>query len=122
MGKVFLVIAVIVMLFMFLHPIQKGVHDWRTDQITKTVSITTGGGVTIGSVVFTRALFNDDESEITSVGSAIAETPILGTYVPATKTLSLTNLTESQTRVITIVYYAETQDSILMIIGPFLAF
>ena len=119
MTKVFVGVILVVFLFAFSGAITNGIHDWRTDSITQTVSVTTGGGVTTANVTLNRELMNDAVTEITSMTSTISETPIAGTFT-APHTLLLTNLTASQTRDITLVYYSETEDTYLQIFGPFL--
>ena len=55
-----------------------------------------------------------------SITSTLSETPVATTYVPATQTLTISALLDSQTRTLTIKYYAPVNDPIMTGIGPFL--
>lgn len=122
MSKIAGGIICIVLLIGFGGAITTGLHTWRTDDISQTAVVTTGEAETTGDVILTRELFAGNVSEIHTLSSSISETPITGTYVAATDTLTITNLTASQTRTLTLGYYSEKEDEYLQIIGPFLAF
>ncbi len=122
MGKIAVVIFCILALLAFATPISNGIHNWRTDDVTQTFSVTTGAAETTANIVLLRDLFNAATTEIQTTSSSISETPIPGTYTSATKTLVLTNLTVNQTRTITLAYYSESEDEYMRIIGPFLLF
>jgi hypothetical protein len=114
----------ILILFLFFTigttPVIDGVHNWRTQQLTQAVVMTTSGGQTTGNVTLNKDLFNGSTSEITSITSTYTETPVATSYVPATKTLTISAMVESQTRTLTIKYNANSDDPIMQGIGPFL--
>lgn len=121
MGRVIVAIFAVILLLGFAGPISNGIHDWRIDEVTQTFSVATEAGGTSGSVVLSRDLFKDLVSEVESVTSNYeGDTPAPGTYTAATDTLTVTGLTESQSRTLTVVYNSEKDDEIMQILGPFL--
>lgn len=119
-GKIILAILCIILLFGFAGTITGGIHTWRTDTVTQAASVATGGGVTTGTVTLTRDPLGDSTTEITSVTSSIAETPVITSYTTATNALLLSNLTAAENRTITVIYSAEKVDSMMQAMGPFL--
>jgi hypothetical protein len=120
--KIVLAIFCLVLLFAFGSVITTGIHGWRTDTISQTAAVTTGGGVTTGTVTLTRDPLNNATTEITSITSSIAETPVVDSYTTATNALLLSNLTAGQSRTLTITYSSERQDTIMQALGPYLMF
>jgi hypothetical protein len=65
----------------------------------------TGTGETTADVVLSTALYNDDNGHVTSITSTVGtDVPVAGTYVAATKTLTVTGLTASESRTLTVIY------------------
>jgi len=68
-------------------------------------AVTTGVGETTADVVLSTALYNDDNGHVTSITSTVGtDVPVAGTYVAATKTLTVTGLTASESRTLTVIY------------------
>jgi len=122
-GKAVLaLLAVFLLLGAFITPINDGIKGWRTENTTQSAVVTTGAGVTTANVTLAGDLFQDDETEVISVSSNITETPIATSYVAATNYLLISALSASETRTLTINYYADTESTVLNAIGPFLSF
>lgn len=105
MGIVMGIIGIVIVFIMF-PLIMDSSHDIQTDDYTQAeASVTTGAGETAADVVLTKALYDDDNTWVTSVTSSEGtDTPAVGTYTAATKTLNVTGLAESTSRTLTIVY------------------
>ena len=97
-------IAVLMMMFPF---VMSATHDLQTDDITDTFAdVTTGVGITEADVVLTYDTFHSTIADVGTIVSSLGtDVPVAGTYVAATKTLTITGLTESETRDFTAVPY-----------------
>lgn len=115
------IIALFLLLGAFASPITNGIKTWRTDSLTQTPTVVTGEGITTANVTLTsaRLLFQADVSNV-QITSSITESPVASAYVEVSKDLFITGLTAGQTRVLTITYLAETEDSVMGVLGPFL--
>ncbi len=124
LGKVFVgILALFLLLGAFASPINDGIKTWRTQNITESFAVTTGGGETTENVTLASDLFQATTSEVESITSTLGgETPVASSYTEATNVLLVAGLTESQSRTLTINYYAEPEETIMRAIGPFLAF
>jgi len=121
MGKViFVVLAVFLLLGAFASPILDGIKTWRTEDTTQSFAVTTGAGVTTANVTLSSDLFQDNVAEVISVSSNISETPAATSYVTATNYLLISALAASQTRTLTVNYYADTDNTVMAAMGPFL--
>jgi len=104
-SKVVIGLIMIAVLMVIFPIVMSSTHDLQTDEYTQVAEVTTGVGVTAGDVVLTYAAWNDSNSSVISVvSSEETDTPVIGTYTAATKTLNITGLAESLTRNITLVY------------------
>lgn len=123
MGKIILgVLAIFLLIGGFSAQIIAGVHNLRTDETSDASVVVTGAGVTTANVTLDGDLFQADTDEVIGIESTIAETPVPTAYTEATNVLYITNLAESQTRTLTVSYYAETDDPVWLVIGPFANF
>ena len=105
MGVVFGIIGIAIVMIIF-PLIMDSTHDVQADTDVDTfAAVTTGAGVYEADVVLTEDLYNDDNSYVTSVTSDNGgDTPVAGTYVAGTNTLTVTGLAESDTRDLTVTY------------------
>lgn len=122
-GRVFIaVIALFLLLGAFASPINDGIKTWRTDDVSENFNVTTGAGETGDNVTLSYDLYQAATAEVQSITSDnVSDTPVANSYVEATKALEITGLAASDTRVLTVAYYAETDDRVMRILGPFLA-
>ena len=121
-GRVLVGIITFILLCAFAGAISLGIKGWRTDDVSQGFAVETGAGVTTANVTLSRDLFNDEVTEVQSISSNISETPVATSYTSDTNYLFIAALTASESRALTIVYYSEIDDTIMRIIGPFLAF
>jgi len=122
LGKVLIgILAVFLLLGAFASSILDGIKTWRTDYTTQYEVVTTGAGVTTANVTLDGDLFQASTSEVESVSSNITETPIASSYNEDDNHLLISALDASETRTLTLVYYAETGNTVMRAIGPFLA-
>jgi len=123
MGKVFLIIlAVFLLLGAFASPILDGIKGWRTSDVTENSVVATGAGVTTANVTLASDLFQDDVAQVIAVSSNGTESPVATSYTAATNVLLISALNASETRTLSVEYYAESDSSIMQAIGPFLGF
>lgn len=124
MGRVVIaIIALFLLLGAFAVPISNGIKTWRTDQLTHTEEdVVTDVNETSANVTLPagRTLFQADASNAT-VTSSITESPVASSYDEDTRELLITGLVAEQTRTLTIRYLVETEDTVMKVIGPFLA-
>jgi len=124
-GKIFIgLIALFLLLGAFRTPIIDGIKGWRSMDIDPyTEGVVTDNVTTTYDIDLDYDLYQANVGEAT-VTSNITETlnPPAKAYVEATKVLTVSGLLPSQTRTLTIEYYAETEDPVMRVIGPFLAF
>lgn len=124
MGRVFFAIfAIFLLLGVFRENIQDGIKGWRTNDTTEAHSVVTGAGVTTANVTLTDELFQDSTAEVIAITSNITgENPVATSYVSATQVMLVSALNPSATHTLTVNYYAETESTVVRIIGPFLSF
>jgi len=122
-GKVLVgLIAIFLLIGPFSSPITTGIHNWRSSTSTESYVVTTGGGVTAANITLGHDLYQAATGEITTISSNNSETPIASSYTEATKVLLVGALNASETRTLTVAYAAETDDTVMRALGPFLSF
>jgi hypothetical protein len=123
-GAIGMILLGLILLFgVFGSQISDGVKDWRSDPATEAFIVATGGGVTTGNVTLSYDLFQAVTAEVTSITSTVGtDTPVATSYVEATKVLTISGLTASTSRTLTIIYTAETEDTGMRTAGPYLLF
>lgn len=115
-------IAIYIFLAAFAGPVVDGIKGVRAESRTDTANVTTGVGVTTGSVNLTYNLYQEILAEVQSITSTDEDdTPVAGTYTDATKVLLVTGLDDDTTRILTVNYHGETEQSVMRVIGPFMA-
>ena len=116
-------IFVLIMMFAFSSTISNGIHGLRTDQVEQTeLDVITTSETTADVVLTEGSLFNGAVNQIVSITSTIDEEPHAASYDVDSDTLTVSNLTTSETRDLTITYYTEVTDQFMPVIGPFLPF
>ena len=122
-GKVIIgIIALFLLIGAFRTPIIDGIKGWRTSDTTQNAVVDTAAGVTSANVTLDYDLYQAKTAEVYDIGSTIEETPAAATYIESTKVLLINGLTAETSRTLDVNYYAETDDMVMQIIGPFLAF
>jgi len=123
MGKLVIgILAIFLLLGAFSTPIIDGIKGWRTNDTTESFSVTTGAAETTSNMTLGYDLYQAATAEIVSMTSNITgETPVASAYTEATKFLVLAGLNPASVHTITINYLAETDDSVMRVLGPFLA-
>lgn len=121
MGKVLIgIIAIFMLLGAFASPISAGIKTWRTNDTTESFGVTSDAGGA-ANMTLSHDLYQASKDEVQSVSSNVAAGAYASSYVEATKMLVAGGLTALTTQTLTLRYYAETDDTIMRIIGPFLA-
>ena len=121
MGKVFMaLLAVFLLLGAFASPINEGIKGWRTVDTTQSTVVVTAAGVTTANVTLTSDLYQDKATEVISVSSNVTETPVATSYTEATNYLLISALDAATTRTLAINYYADSESSVMLAVGPFL--
>jgi len=121
-GKVFVGIIAFIFLVSFATPITDGITTWRTNSVTQAAVVTTGAAQTTANVTLSNDLYLDDAARVSSISSNITESPVATSYVAADDALLVSALAADDTRTLTIIYLAETDDTIMRVLGPFLPF
>lgn len=121
-GKVLLVIlGVFLLLGAFASPINTGIKGMRTEDTTENSVVTTGAAATTANVTLASDLFRDNVAEVITITSnRTGESPVATSYTAASNKLLVSALDAGQTRTLTINYYAETDNTAMRAIGPFL--
>ena len=124
MGRVTMgIILIFLLLAAFATPINDGIKTWRTDDISEDIVVSTGAGVTSANATLSYNLYQEAIAEVQSISSNDTDdTPVASAYTDATKVLLVTGLDDSESHILTIDYYAEKDDTVMRVIGPFLAF
>jgi hypothetical protein len=121
-GSVFLgVIALFLLIGPFSTPIIDGIKHWRTNNTTQAEVIATEAAQTTANVTLDYDLYQAATAEVITITSTLeTDTPAATAYVEATKVLTVSGLDDSNSRTISINYYAETDDDVMRVLGPFL--
>ena len=124
MGRWVVAIVAIFLLFgAFAASINSGIISWRTQDLTQGFAVSTGAGVTSANVTLSNDLFQDDVTRVISITSNVTgESPVATSYATATNVLLVSALNASETHTLTVNYYADTENSALQAVGPFLGF
>ena len=124
MGRVFVgILAIFLLLGAFATPINDGIKTWRTNDTSEDFDVNTGAGVTGANVTLSYNLYREALAEVQSITSNDTDDiPIASTYTDATKVLEITGLDDSEGHALTVNYYAETDSTVMRVLGPFLAF
>jgi len=107
-GRVFSVVigvVAVIILALTLPSIPTAVEDFRTETLSQSYSVTTGVGVTIGSVPLASSLWNDSVAYVTNISSNITgDSPLADNYTAASRTVGITGLSANTTRSLTVSY------------------
>lgn len=126
-GSIFVgIIALFLLIGPFQPSITSGIKGWRTVDTTETSAmLTTGAAETTTNFTLGFDLYQAAVAEIISVTSSnltADAAPVYGTgYSESSKLLTLGPVGASGTRYITVRYYAETDDTVMRVLGPFLS-
>ena len=122
-GNIFIgLIVLFLLLGPFRQPILDGIEGWRTNDTTESFVVTTAGGITTANVTLAYDLYQAATSEVSEFTSNATETPVASSYDEDTQKLLVAALNESTTRTLTVTYLAETDDTVMQVLGPFLGF
>ena len=123
MGKIIVaVITLFLLVAVFQGQFTAGIKGWRTSETTEADIAVTGGGVTSQNITLSYDLYQAALAEVVSLVSTnlTHDTPVASAYFEDTDELTISGLVASQTRTITTVYNAETDDEVMQVLGPFL--
>ncbi len=122
MGRIVVgIIALFLIIAPFSGPIIDGIKGWRTNDTTQSEAITTAAAQTAANVTLDYELYQAATAEVESITSNVTgDAPVASSYIEATQVLLVAGLEPSTTHTITIDYAAETDDTVLRIVGPFL--
>ena len=127
MGGLGAIIGGILSLFLLLGPFQPpitdGIHNWRTNDTTEAFTVTDLSGVSSANVTLAHDLYQAATGEVISIASDnVTEAPVVASYTESTKKLYFDGLQSADnSRIITVRYYAETDDTVMRALGPFLS-
>lgn len=123
MKNVLIAVFILFLLFgVFREPIIDGIKSWRTNDTTQASLVDTTGGKISANVTLSYDLFQAALAEVESITSSNStDTAGAIDYDEATKVITIGGLTPEITRTLTIRYLAETTDSVMRLVGPFLA-
>ena len=127
MSKISAIFFGIICLFLligpFRTPISDGIKGWRTSSATENYNVTTAAAVTAANVTLSYDLYQAATAEVIGITSNVTtETPVANTYTEATKVLLISGLDADATHTLAVNYYAETDDDVMRVLGPFLSF
>lgn len=105
-GGVILGIVMVAVLFILFPIVMDSSHTLQTDvEVETEAAVATGVGETSADVVLTHGLWGASNTAVTSITSdEVTDVPVAGTYVDATKTLTVTGLVAEDSRTLTITY------------------
>jgi len=123
-GTIFIgILSIFLLLGAFRTPISDGIKGWRTTDSTQAFAVTTAAGVTSANVTLSYDLYQAATAEVIGITSNVtADVPVATTYTEVTKVLLVSGLEESKTHTLSVEYYAETDDEVMRVLGPFLNF
>jgi post-segregation antitoxin (ccd killing protein) len=116
------IIALFLLIGPFRSPISDGIKGWRTSSTTENYNVTTAAAVTAANVTLSYDLYQAATAEVIGITSNVTETPVANTYTEATKVLLVSGLDADATHTLAVTYYAETDDEVMQVLGPFLSF
>jgi len=124
LGRVFIgIMAVFLLLGAFATPINDGIKTWRTNNTSQDFDVTTAVGVANANVTLSYNLYQEALAEVQSITSNDTDdVPVAAAYTDATKVLQITGLDDAEAHALTVNYYAETDSTVMRVLGPFLAF
>lgn len=123
MGKILMaVVSLFLLLGFFSSPINDGIKNWRTRNSTESYTVTTAAGVTSGNVTLSYDLFRDLTAEVIAISSNnTSDVPVANAYTADTNLLNVTGLEADEVRALTVNYYADPENAIMLAIGGFLS-
>ena len=119
-GKIFLAILCLFLLVgAFRTPIIDGIKGWRTVDTPLSKSVSPDGDN--ATIQLDHDLYQAALSNVQTITTNISGAPAAYSYTEATRMLVINGLNPG-TQTLAFNYYAETDDEVMRIIGPFLAF
>jgi hypothetical protein len=105
-GSVILGIIMVAVMFVIFPIVMDSAHTLQTDAEVQTeAAVVTGAGVTDADIVLTEALWDDDNTYVTSIVSDnVLDTPVAGVYTAGTLSLNVTGLAAADTRTLVLTY------------------
>jgi len=110
---IFGIILIFVAMALFPGMVMEPTHEMLTDSAVASGNVTTGVGETSGTLTLQQGLYDDDTANVSSVTSSLGtDAPIASSYVAATRHVTITGLTASQTRELTVSYLYDATSSL----------
>ena len=119
-GRVFIGIIAFILLVSFASAITAGIKTWRTNDVTQSSVVATGAGESTANVTLSRALYQDDVTEVIGFSSNLTESPVASSYDADTQVLLVAALNVNTSRTLSINHYSELEDNVMQALGPFL--
>lgn len=91
-------------------PFTDAVYDFRTEVVSDSSTVATAEGVTTGSLVLDKAVYNEDTDTISIISNNTADTPSFSSYNGTTRETAFSGLSANDTRLISISYDADALD------------
>lgn len=87
-----------------LPALMNGIKDFRTDTITDEFIVSTGVGVSTGSVQLTDTLWDGETANAEVASNLTVDTPVMVDYTVGNRSLNLSGLGANTSRLITVEY------------------
>lgn len=100
----FIILIAAVVFALTLSPLMQGMHDFRTDVQTDNFTVTTGAAVTSANLSLRLALYDGNLANLSVTSNVTADTPSVDSYNAASRTILVSSLAQSNTRVLTVSY------------------
>jgi len=105
------VIAFVFGLFMIANVIPVGLDAMESEGATQNFAVTTDPAVTDADCVLTYSSYYTDVSKFDVASNNIADNAIVMSYTEGTKTVNVDGLNDDDTRILTIDYYRDSDNS-----------
>ena len=120
-GLVIFLVAIYIFMQGFFPSVSGVVRGLRTFDTSDNVTVITAAGETAANVTLLNDLYQSEITEVTGlVSSNMADMPVAASYDEDTKRLGVSGLVAGATRTLAIDYTAETTDTQMRLLGPFL--
>lgn len=98
----FLIMVVTVILWLL--PVSEAVYGFQSTQREQSETISTGAGVTTATIILDRPIFEDTYINNVYYSDLSTDTPAYSNYTTLTRELTISGLTASDSRTLTILY------------------
>lgn len=89
---------------LWLLPVSRAIYDYRTDIREDRFTVVTGPGETVESVVLLKPIYGDDTGTVSISSNVTADSPMVGSYNPDTRQLTVSGLAENESHLLAVSY------------------